>query len=73
MAAAVGYWASVTPLALPADPAAMDPSQLVIALRIGEGGPGKRPPPLFWWCLLPVWTLTLHLLPGMCVHRQGPM
>ncbi|GAB4820336.1 hypothetical protein N2152v2_007382 [Parachlorella kessleri] len=38
--AAVGYWASVTPLQLPADLSTIDPAQLVISLRIGDSAQG---------------------------------
>mgnify|MGYP007061259736 CR=1 FL=1 len=42
--AAVGYWASVTPLQLPADLSTIDPAQLVISLRIGDNGQGAPLP-----------------------------
>ncbi len=42
VAAAVGYWACVTPLQLPADLSSLDPSQLVISLRIRDNGSGAR-------------------------------
>jgi hypothetical protein len=45
VAAAVGYWTTVTPLPLPLDATSMDPSQLVISLRIGEHGAGEEPCP----------------------------